>query len=513
MKKFFMVLAFILVTFPSMILLSACGNTNASYNLKVEEVTGINITPEGGDVEKITSSFKDSTINVEVRNDYDASNLKVFVNDAEVTLTANENYDATKLDNTNYQVAYTFKMGEVNKDVTIKSEGLVEKTVNFTFKYDADSTMTTPQKEYANDITIGGKTLKALTSSTETASFSASEVLGGKVVVNTYDYHMYSVNTSDDTVYSPFIIKSVNGTAKTADTVATANDKDTNYYIDIAADIAAGRIKTNNEIVVDCSTIHYSTFEIVNTQPSTAIAFTKTSIAYGSNDKFTLVLDKTRGFNFNNFKLQVGNYTINESNFTIISNTDDQTVYEYNLLSGLRTVPADYNKNSSTKLVIKYFGVSAPTAQDVLDANNLAICNIVNNSVLDASVIGAYYSNPTAGSYYVDNSTLYNVALKTADENLDDTKTFSLRIGNDSVNVLNVFGLTTPINLKQASTNNETQEKYFIYVTNSGYIVTFTFNDTLPEDDYITSISQIDSILISGISGSTTVEVMQYANV
>lgn len=141
MKKFIKYFSFALLLIPSILLFAGCKKDEPetkSYAFYVAAEEGIQLTDSKG---KLLQNIKkletegNTTYYIEVRNDKEADNIKLYINDSptETTLTKVSGYDDEIVDGTNYQKVYSFVVPKVNKDTTIKVEGSTDKFITFEF--------------------------------------------------------------------------------------------------------------------------------------------------------------------------------------------------------------------------------------------------------------------------------------------------------------------------------------------------------------------------------------------
>lgn len=156
MKRTLKYLSFLLILIPSLFLFAGCKkDLGTPYSFTVEVEEGVILTNSSGtNLENATKYSKEgnTTCFVVVRNDKDASNLKVYLNDSETPLSLTKllAYDEQKVDSINYQKAYSFTVPQISKNTKIKAEGIAEKTITFTFACDSDNY----KEEIASNISV-----------------------------------------------------------------------------------------------------------------------------------------------------------------------------------------------------------------------------------------------------------------------------------------------------------------------------------------------------------------------
>lgn len=141
MKKFIKYFSFALLLIPSILLFAGCKKEEPepkSYAFSVEVEDGIQLTDSNGDLLQNIKKLEtegDSTYYIEVRNDKDAENIKLYLNGSTTatSLTKVSEYNDEVVDGTNYQKVYSFVVPAVTADTTIKVEGAEEKLITFEF--------------------------------------------------------------------------------------------------------------------------------------------------------------------------------------------------------------------------------------------------------------------------------------------------------------------------------------------------------------------------------------------
>lgn len=156
MKRTLKYLSFLLILIPSLFLFAGCKkDLGTPYSFTVEVEEGVILTNSSGTNLKDATKYSkegNTTCFVVIRNDKDASNLKVYLDDSETPLSLTKllTYDEQKVDNTNYQKAYSFTVPQISKNTKIKAEGIAEKTITFTFACDSDNY----KEEIASNISV-----------------------------------------------------------------------------------------------------------------------------------------------------------------------------------------------------------------------------------------------------------------------------------------------------------------------------------------------------------------------
>ena len=164
MKKIFKCLSFLMLLIPSIFLFSACKDKKEpavkSYAFSVTTEDGVKLTDAKG--KNLTTIKKletegNSTYYIQVRNDKDAENLKLFLNGSEVetTLTKVASYNDEIVDAVNYQKVYSFVVPKVTKNTTIKVEGSTDKLITFEFDVlEGDGHYTADGQAIANNVKL-----------------------------------------------------------------------------------------------------------------------------------------------------------------------------------------------------------------------------------------------------------------------------------------------------------------------------------------------------------------------
>ena len=141
MKKFIKYFSFALLLIPSILLFAGCKKEEPepkSYAFYVAAEDGIQLTDSNGNLLQNIKKLEtegDSTYYIEVRNDKDAENIKLYLNGSTTatTLTKVSEYNDEVVDGTNYQKVYSFVVPAVTTDTTVKVEGAEEKLITFEF--------------------------------------------------------------------------------------------------------------------------------------------------------------------------------------------------------------------------------------------------------------------------------------------------------------------------------------------------------------------------------------------
>lgn len=269
MKKSLKYFAFLLILIPSIFLFSGCKkDLGTPYSFTVEVEEGVILTNSSGTNLKDATKYSkegNTTCFVVVRNDKDASNLKVYLDDSEtpLVLTRLSSYDEQKVDIINYQKAYSFIVPQISKNTKIKAEGIAEKTITFTFACDSDNykeeiaSNVYVSKYYENndflyldDLFTLSDIIKNNYKISVPFSFIANETsethadfrrFMGKIkfyIPDGYDYYTTHVDNLSSSKDVPFEIINVNGIASSADSTSglyTIPTPSTTYFYEVGS--------------------------------------------------------------------------------------------------------------------------------------------------------------------------------------------------------------------------------------------------------------------------------------